>query len=170
MWTAVFHFIAKCVLEIHCRQCDAMKYPISITFIATDHSVLRFPSWLNICDVIKKTLSPNDPYDEIVKAFEDRVRGMNWNDKLLVSLRKSLDSDSDMQCKDDFPGTLHCEAVLVALALYPDNAIRDDETRVLTNAAEVLFSPDSISKADPMLTGIAHWGCQGVKAMLSSLL
>ena len=147
-----------------------MKYPISITFIATDHSVLRFPSWLNICDVIKKTLSPNDPYDEIVKAFEDRVRGMNWNDKLLVSLRKSLNSDSDMQCKDDFPGTLHCEAVLVALALYPDNAIRDDETRVLTNTAEVLFSPDSISKADPMLTGIAHWGCQGVKAMLSSLL
>ena len=29
------------------------------------------------------------------------------------------------------PGTLHCEAVLVALALYPDNAIRDDESQML---------------------------------------
>jgi hypothetical protein len=85
-----------------------------------------------------------------------------------VSLRKSLDSDT--QFNNDFPGTLHYEVVLVALALYPDNAIHNDETQVLTNAAEVLSSPDFISKADPMLTGIVHWGCQGVKAMLSSLL
>jgi hypothetical protein len=79
-----------------------MKYPITITFIAMDHSVLHFPSWLNICDVIKKLLSHNDPYDKI---FKNHVRGMDWNDKL---------------------------------ALYPDNAIHNDETRVLTNTAEVL--------------------------------
>lgn len=111
-----------------------MKHPITITFIATDHSVIRFPSWLTICDVIKKSLSPGDPYEDIIKAFEKEVRKMDWNDKLSVSLRKSLDA----QCDDEFPGTLHCEAVLAALALYPESAIHDDKTQLFTNIAKVL--------------------------------
>jgi hypothetical protein len=65
---------------------------------------------------------------------------------------------------------LHCEVVLAAMALYPEPAIQDDTNQLLTNIAKVLSSPDSISKSDPMPTGIAHWGYQGVKAMLSSLL
>ena len=134
MQTAVFHFIAKRVLENHCRQLEAMKYPITITFIAMDHPVLRFPSWLTIHDVIKKSLSPGDPYEDIVKAFKKEVRKMDRNDKLLVSLRKSLDT----QCDDEFPGTLHCEAVLAALALYPESAIHDDKTQSFTNIAKVL--------------------------------
>jgi hypothetical protein len=136
-----------------------MKYPITITFIATDHSVLGFPSWPSICDVIKKSLSPVNPHDTIIKAFEKKVLEMYSADKLLLSLHKSLET----QCDDKFTGTLHCKAVLASMALYPKFAIQDD-------IAKVLSLPGSIYKSDPMLTGIEHWGYQGVKALLSSLL
>jgi hypothetical protein len=167
------------VLEVHCRQPSSQpqpKYPISITVIATDHPVVRFPSWPHICDVIKKSFpSPDDRCDKIIEAFEMQVRkASKLKDKLLVSLYNSLEAQSDKIIEsqhlcDRFSGTLHCEAVLVAMALYPDPAIADNNQK-LRMIAQVLSSPDSFSKSDPMLTGTDHGGDQSVKAMLSSLL
>jgi hypothetical protein len=163
-------------LEVHCREPQSKKHPISITVVATDHPVICFPSWPYVCDVIKNSLpSPNDRYGEIIKAFETRVRDVSKSDgKFLLALRNSLEAQGDkiiesQHLEDKCPGTLHCEAVLAAMALYPDPAIQDKDEK-LRMIAKVVFSSDSFSKSDPMLTGIDHGGYQSVEAMLSSLL
>jgi hypothetical protein len=90
------------------------------------------------------------------------------DDKLLVSLRNSLKAQGD-PIIDKCPGSFHSEMVLATIALYPDHTIQDKDKK-LKQIAQVLFSPESFSKSDPMLTGFEHWGYQGVKDMLSSLL
>jgi hypothetical protein len=182
MRTLVFHFIAKRLLELHCRDLQTLKYPISITILTSNHPVLRFPSWRSICDVIKRLLPSHDNrYDNLVQAFEVQVRhavllgdaAKSADAKFLVSFSNSLKAPDNQVIMsqhlcDKFPGTLHCEAVLAAMALYPDRAIQDKDPR-LRDIAQVVSSPDSFSKSDPILKGIALWGCQGVKAMLSGL-
>lgn len=160
--TIIFHFIAKRVLEIQCRK--TVQCPVSISIIVTDQSSLRFPSWHSICDTIRSAVSsrqhPTNESDKIIEAFKAQVlevqvgrRDAKLFDGLRHSIRMDNLDDGSAPATYDLVVTLHCEAVLLATALYPSLAILDQDP-LLLHIAEVFVSPSSHT-VSPSLT--LHW-------------
>lgn len=153
------------MLEVHCR--NTRQFPVSISVISAEHRVLQFPSWATIVSVIKKTLSAVDNVqnvDEIINILTEKISTVSVEDeKILQLLRDALDFHNDpmsdkKHLKNRFPGTIHCEVVLAAMALYPHFAIKlegdSDVDKQLKAIAEVIV-PHSFSKShqspDPIL-------------------
>lgn len=160
--TIIFHFIAKRVLEIQCRK--TVQCPVSVSIIVTDQSSLRFPSWHSICDTIRSAVSsrqhPTNESDKIIEAFKAQVlevqvgrRDAKLFDGLRHSIRMDNLDDGSAPATYDLVVTLHCEAVLLATALYPSLAILDQDP-LLLRIAEVFVSPSSHT-VSPSLT--LHW-------------
>ena len=138
--TIILHFIAKQVLEVQCRK--TVQCPVSISIIVTDQSSLRFPSWHSICDTIRSAWSSCQnrtvDSDQIIKTFEAWVleaQVERQDAKLFEGLHHSIRMDNIDDCSGltsyDIVVTLHCEAILLAMALYPSLAILDNDPTLL---------------------------------------
>ena len=165
--TIILHFIAKWVLEDQCRK--TVQCPVSISIVVTDQSSLRFPSWHSICDTIRSARSScqNRTVDsnKIIEAFKVRVleaQVERWDAKLFKGLRHSIRIDNlddhSGQTSYDLVVTLHCEAVLLAMVLYPSLAILDNDPTLL-RLAEVFVS-SICHTVSPTLT--LHWQALGL--------
>ena len=133
-----------------------------------DQSSLRFPSWHSICDTIRSALSsrqnPTIESDAIIEAFKAQVleaQVERRDDKLFEGLWHSIRMDNlddrSALTTYDLVVALHCEAILLTMALYPSLAILDKDPTLLS-IAEVFVLPTSHT-VSPSLT--LHWQALG---------
>lgn len=147
--TFVSHFLAKRALEQHCLKIPAEE-TVKIHIIATDRSLLRYPTWPVMNALIKDAVESSnaagsgnitlDRAEDVAKKVEQRIYSEKKQHKLLTAFRQMLSSKDPMQVLvTNFPSGLHCEFILAAFLLYPleANPVKDER---LLKIAEVLLS------------------------------
>ena len=96
-----------------------------------------------ICDALFSRQNPAIKCDTIIEAFKARILEVKVNPRdhelfeglRLNSIKMDNQGGSAPSIYDEFVVTPHCEAVLVAMGLYPHLAILDEDQTLLSIAA-----------------------------------
>jgi hypothetical protein len=110
--------------------------------------------------VLSSRESPVIDKSKVLEAFEGEVLNTRvdcQDAKLWKALQNSINHDldgidSDTPTGDQFPGTLHCKAVLAAIGGYPHLAILNGDEKLLNIAKVVTCLADYLLRVPHSLT------------------